>query len=129
MKKLFFYLILLITDNSYGQKHSELNANASKQYKSADSSMNGVYKQILKVYSTDATFIKNLKTAQNLWIKFRDAELKMKYPDNYSNGSVQPMCSSIYLTDMTNDRIRTLRIWLDGIEEGDVCSGSVRRKE
>jgi len=129
MKKLFFYLILLNTFNSFGQNQNELNSNANKQYKSSDSKLNSVYKQILKVYSTDATFIKNIKTAQNLWIKFRDAELKMKFPENYSNGSVQPMCTSLYLTDMTNDRIRTLRIWLDGIEEGNVCSGSVRRKE
>ena len=129
MKKLFFYLILLNTFNSFGQNQNELNSNANKQYKSSDSTLNSVYKQILKVYSTDATFIKNIKTAQNLWIKFRDAELKVKVPENYSNGSVQPMCTSLYLTDMTNDRIRTLRIWLDGIEEGNVCSGSMRRKE
>jgi hypothetical protein len=129
MKKLFFYLILLNTFNSFGQNQNELNSNANKQYKSSDSTLNSVYKQILKVYSTDATFIKNIKTAQNLWIKFRDAELKVKFPENYSNGSVQPMCTSLYLTDMTNDRIRTLRIWLDGIEEGNVCSGSMRRKE
>jgi uncharacterized protein YecT (DUF1311 family) len=129
MKKLFFYLILLNTFNSFGQNQNELNSNANKQYKSSDSTLNSVYKQILKVYSTDAALTKNIKTAQNLWIKFRDAELKMKFPENYSNGSVQPMCTSLYLTDMTNDRIRTLRIWLDGIEEGNVCSGSVRRKE
>jgi len=129
MKKLFFYVILLNTFNSFGQNQNELNSNANKQYKSSDSTLNSVYKQILKVYSTDATFIKNIKTAQNLWIKFRDAELKVKFPENYSNGSVQPMCTSLYLTDMTNDRIRTLRIWLDGIEEGNVCSGSMRRKE
>jgi uncharacterized protein YecT (DUF1311 family) len=129
MRKIFFLLFLWTTTSSYGQTQRELNENASKQYKSADSTLNSIYKQILKTYSADTAFIRNLKTAQKLWIKFRDAELKMRFPDSYTYGSVQPMCVSFYLTDLTNDRINTLRTWVDGIEEGDVCSGSVRTKK
>ena len=31
-----------------------------------------------------------------------------------------------YLDELTKSRIKTLKVWLDGIEEGDVCSGSVK---
>jgi hypothetical protein len=48
----------------------------------------------------------------------------MKYTDNRSYGSVQPMCWSIYLTGLTEERIKTLKIWSERIEKGDVCSGS-----
>jgi len=41
-------------------------------------------------------------------------------------GSVQPMCWSEYLTQLTKERISTLKIWLNGTQEGDSCSGSVK---
>jgi uncharacterized protein YecT (DUF1311 family) len=65
-----------------------------------------------------------------LWIQFRDAEMKMKYPEREDGyyGSVYPMCWSMYLTQLTTERITTLKQWLDGTEEGDVCAGSVRIK-
>jgi hypothetical protein len=44
-------------------------------------------------------------------------------------GSVHPMCVAMYLTQLTEERIKILRIWLDGIEEGDVCCGSVKSKD
>jgi len=124
------YLILIFVFAylvSFGQTQSEMNLEASKAYKSADSTLNVIYKTILTEYS-DTTFKKNLRESQRLWIRFRDAELKMKYPSSITYRSVQPMCVPLYLTDLTNDRIKTLKTWLDGIEEGDVCSGSVKRK-
>ena len=44
-------------------------------------------------------------------------------------GSVFPMCWSMALTSLTNERIEKLKIWLTGIEEGDMCSGSIKIKE
>jgi hypothetical protein len=38
------------------------------------------------------------------------------------------MCVSMYLENLTNQRISTLKEWIDGIEEGDVCLGSVKMK-
>ena len=127
MKNYLLLIFVFTSLISYGQTQSEINFDAGKKYQSADSNLNIVYKKILKEYS-DTTFIKNLKESQRLWVKFRDAELKMKYPNSITYGSVQPMCVSLYLTDLTNDRIKTLQTWLDGIEEGDACSGSVKRK-
>jgi hypothetical protein len=32
----------------------------------------------------------------------------------------------MYLTELTEERIKKLKIWLKGIKEGDVCIGSVK---
>jgi uncharacterized protein YecT (DUF1311 family) len=78
----------------------------------------------------DTIFIKNLKSSQRIWITFRDAELKMKYPEREPGwyGSIHPMCVSSYLAELTNERIKTLKEWIEGIEEGESCGGSIRLK-
>ncbi len=133
MKKIIIStLICLFTYAfSFGQSQVDLNQQASADYKKSEKEINLVYQSILKEYSSDTEFIKNLKTAQRLWIQFRDAQVKAKYPDRTQGyyGSVHPMCVSIYLTQLTNDRIKTLTVWLTGIEEGEVCSGSVKIKQ
>ena len=62
-------------------------------------------------------------------MKFRDSELKMKYPNLGSAGlyaSIHPLCVSNYLAELTQIRTERLKIWLKGNEEGDVCSGTVK---
>ncbi len=122
-----FWLVL----NSYGQSQLELNEAQHKLYEKADKELNSTYQKILKEYKADTAFIMNLKMAQKLWIQFRDAEMKMKFPDREPGyyGSIQPLCRSIYLTELTQLRTKTLKIWIDGVEEGDACCGSVRTKE
>ena len=75
-------------------------------------------------------FLASLKEAQRCWIAFRDAQLKMKYPGREQGyyGSVLPMCEMMYLTELTQDRIKALQVWIDGVEEGDVCAGTVKVK-
>jgi len=53
----------------------------------------------------------------------------MKYPEGKTYGSIQPVCRANYLEELTRTRIKTLQVWITGIEEGDLCSGSVRMKE
>ena len=71
-----------------------------------------------------------MKASQRIWITFREAELKVKYPENEleNYGSVYQMCVSLYLEKLTRERIMTLKNWVDRIEEGDVCIGSVQMK-
>ncbi len=108
----------------------DLNHIEEEDFRQADAELNLVYQQILNDYKSDTIFIQNLKKAQRIWISFRDAELKMKYPDRepYYYGSLHSMCISSYLTKLTRERIKTLKVWIEGIEEGDVCIGSVKRK-
>ena len=126
-------LILLVASNfCIGQTQSEMNQEAAKNFKKADKELNSVYNQILKEYQADTKFITNLKVAQRAWIKFRDAEMNALFPEEDTQvqyGSVFPMCWSTAITDLTNERVKKLKVWLNGIEEGDMCSGSIKIKE
>ena len=123
-------LIFIASTQSFGQTQSELNQQSGSGYKQAEAELNKIYQQILKEYSADTSFISHLKAAERLWIKFRDAELLMKYPPQETGyyGSALPMCQASYLEKLTRDRIKTLKVWVEGIEEGDICSGSVKNK-
>jgi len=127
---IFALSILFSLSQSFAQTQMQLNQEAGSSYKKAEQELNTIYQQILKGYAKDTSFISHLKIAEKLWIKFRDAELLMKYPPAPAGyyGSVQPMCETSYLEQLTRDRIKTLKVWIEGIEEGDVCSGSVKHK-
>lgn len=114
------------------QPQAEMTRDACGKYKIADDEMNKTYRQILREYERKTAFIENLKKAQRAWIGFRDAHLESVYPDPNklaAYGSVNPMCQCITLTELTNQRTEVLKRWIDGIAEGDVCSGSIRRRK
>ena len=108
------------------QTQSEMNQEADLNYKKADKALNATYQRVLKEHASDKLFIKNLKNTQRIWIQFRDAEMLTKYPLTQANayGSAHPMCWSLYLTELTNERNEKLKVWLTEFEEGDVCDGS-----
>ena len=119
---------LFLSHCSFGQTQSEMNQDAYNDYLRADKQLNSVYTAVLKKYKSDLVFIKNLREAQRLWIQFRDAEMRAKYPERPVGeyGSIQPMCWHMYLQELTEERTAKLKIWLSRTEEGDVCAGSVQ---
>ena len=121
MKKLLSIIFITSLNTEFAQHDGN-------QYAKAEKEINAVYQQILQQYSTDKEFVTNLKAAQRLWIQFRDAEIKARYPNQTPGyyGSVYLTCVSDLKTQLTNERIKTLKLWLTGIQEGDVCSGSIR---
>ncbi|MGC4040172.1 MAG: DUF1311 domain-containing protein [Flavobacterium sp.] len=124
----FLVAFFFITSLSFGQTQAKMNEAVSGNYEKADKELNIVYNKILKMYKSDTEFIKNLKNSQKIWVKFRDAEMKVKYPERKEGyyGSIQPLCWSNYMAELTKKRTRDLRIWLNGVEEGDSCAGSVK---
>ncbi len=138
MKKIIFSFTLLAIGFSLGllvhaspiQTQADMNHQAYQDWKKADDELNQVYNQILKKYKDDKVFISKLQKAELAWIKFKDAEIEAIYPDedkrNY--GSVYPMCVSGIATEMTQQRIKELKLWLKGIAEGEVCAGSRRHE-
>jgi uncharacterized protein YecT (DUF1311 family) len=132
MKKILILSFLLSSVAfCFGQTQLEMNEAAHKEYLKADKELNSVYQNILKEYKEDTALNKNKKASQKIWVQFRDAEIKVKFPDREPGyyGSVHPTCWFTYLTRLTNERISTLKAWVDGIEEGDMCSGSVKSKQ
>ena len=124
-------LIILVSSQFYAQTQSDLNIQSNENLKKADVELNNTYNKILNIYKDDSLFIKKLKIAQNAWIVFRDAYLKSIYPHDDSNyyGSDYPMCYSNTMAEITTERVKELKQWIDGTEEGDVCSGSIKTKD
>lgn len=122
-----FFIIITLT--SFSQTQLELNQKASEKYSEADKELNRVYNQILTDYKDDSNFIEKLRISQRLWIKFRDAELEMKFPESdkrMNYGSIYPICNNEYLEQLTNERTKKLMEWLNPIPEGDPCVGSIK---
>ncbi len=109
-KVLFILTALLFSINLYPQTQSEMTYAALQDYKLADTAINEVYNKILKEYKSDKVFIRNLKESQALWIKFRDAEVKLKFHDyNSKAGSTRTMCQLFLLKDLTEARTSELK--------------------
>ncbi|MEJ7558649.1 MAG: lysozyme inhibitor LprI family protein [Pedobacter sp.] len=125
---IIMFIVIVLSSNTSVQGQSSRNTKAASGFEQADKELNQVYKQILKNYAGQPLFISKLKIAQRLWIQLRDAEMGAKFPKAGTYGSVQPMCEEEYLAQLTRERVKFLRIWLTGIQEGDVCSGSVKIK-
>ena len=113
------------------QTQNEMNIEYAAEFDKADKELNRVYRKIFAEYADDKVFLEKLKLAQRAWIKFRDAHMESLFPEEEKRlhyGSVYPMCYSIHMKKITEERTRQLKVWLEGIEEGDVCSGSVKVK-
>lgn len=129
MKKIAIVISLIVSVLSFAQTQTEMNIDSYKQYLKIDKELNVVYQKILKKYSANKLFLEKLKFAQNLWIKFRDAEVEAKFPaedKKYEYGSVFPVCYNSFMEDLTRKRILELKKWLDGYDDGDVCNGSIK---
>lgn len=111
------------------QTQMDINNCAADASKAADAELNRVYQAVQKKYHDDPVFIQKMKIAQRVWIKFRDAQIDMLYPHrdetNYY-GSIFASCYHAELARLTNERVKTLKQWLDGQPEGDGCAGSIR---
>jgi len=110
------------------QTQLAMNECAGQELRAADAELNRIYKKLRETYAGDPVFLEKLKLAQRAWIALRDGELEAKFPSpNKSDyGSIFPLCASQYLSGLTRKRIADLRVWLDGVQEGDACAGSVR---
>lgn len=129
---LTFCCSMVISTHSHAQSNTPdrtTHAAVSHNYQIADTELNRVYQEVRTRYKDNPDFLQKLKKSQRLWIQFRNAEVAMRYPakDKFNvYGSIYPICAKTLLTELTKARIKTLRQWLDGTVEGDVCSGSIR---
>lgn len=122
-------LLMLLPTSILAQTQAEIDRKACDEYRRADAELNRVYQQVLTEYKTDSLFVDKLRGAQRAWLRYRDAQLEALYPardPQRAYGSVYPMCRCQALTALTLERTEVLRRWIMGVEEGDVCSGSIR---
>jgi uncharacterized protein YecT (DUF1311 family) len=108
-----------------------MNQAACRQYQQSDAEMNKVYKRILNEYGMKPVFIQKFKSAQRSWLRFRDSHLNSLYPEQNKTreyGTAYSMCQCAVLEELTKHRTEQLQKWITGLEEGDVCAGSIRLK-
>jgi uncharacterized protein YecT (DUF1311 family) len=112
--------------NVSAQTQLELNQSSCSEFKKADARLNQIYQNVLSAHRNDKIFISRFKEAQRKWIAYRDAyEASMFIPEYYNRyGSVLPMCQCDFMVHLTDERIKQLKVWADGVEEGDSCGGS-----
>lgn len=127
MKKVLIILLLcLVSTYSFAQSQWDMTMESDRAYKKADKELGIVYKKILTKYAKNASFIKALGESQRLWIKFRLAEINLRFPgDGRGYGSVYPMCVNLIAEEITKKRTAELKKWLKTYEDGDVCLGSL----
>ena len=116
----------------YAQTQFEMSKKFNKEFAAADAELTRIYNRILKTYKDDKEFIEKLKVAQRLWIQFRDAHMDSLFPaedKRLEYGSSFEMCFSAFLTKLTRERTEQLKQWIIGVEEGEVCSGSIKAKD
>ncbi|CCH94347.1 Similar to tr/Q8YVU7/Q8YVU7 [Microcystis aeruginosa PCC 9432] len=92
------------------QTQSEMNICASIAYQNADRKLNQVYRQLLPKLS--AARKQKLITAQQAWIKFRDSSCEFER-SAYEGGSLAPMIYGFCLANVTEQRAKDLRRYLE----------------
>ncbi|WP_165483142.1 lysozyme inhibitor LprI family protein [Legionella genomosp. 1] len=128
MKRIVCMMLMLLMTSAFAETQSEMTEDACQQYKAMDTSLNSIYKRILQGYQDDKAFIASFVTAQKKWLAFRDAHLDSLYPNEADNGSVSSMCRCNALYQLTKARVDQLKLWDEGVEEGDVCSGTIKSR-
>jgi uncharacterized protein YecT (DUF1311 family) len=115
MKKMIGILFLMFcVSGVFAQTQMEMNTEAFNSYKKVDNELGVVYQLILKKYAKNIKFINALRASERLWIKFRDAEVKMMFPSDdprMSYGSMYPLLYHGYLEELTSTRIKQLKLW------------------
>jgi uncharacterized protein YecT (DUF1311 family) len=92
------------------QTQSQMNICASIAYQNADRKLNQVYRQLLPKLS--AARKQKLIAAQQAWIKFRDSSCEFER-SAYEGGSIAPMIYGFCLADVTEQRTKDLRRYLE----------------
>lgn len=124
-------IVLLSCISSPAQTQAPISRDACRAYQQAEAGMNKVFTQILSEYRRKPAFIQKLRAAQRSWLRFRDGHLDSLYPARNKAtefGSVYAMCRCMVLGELTKQRTQQLEKWITGLEEEDVCSGSIRIK-
>lgn len=126
---ILFVLFINYFNSVKSQTQDELNKIETQKLKIAEKELDSLYSMIITDYRDDIIFVENFIKSHLAWAKYRDAELKLKYPESdtlHENGSVYPFCKAIFLTNLTYERYYKLKEWLKPGIEGDICNGSLK---
>jgi len=106
MKYLLFLCGIFYFQISFAQTQLEMNESAVKKYKSADSQLNKLYNQLMKLEVGESK--QYLIQAEKDWIKYRDSHCKYDSVQ-YDGGSIQSLIMYDCLLELTNERIKHIK--------------------
>ena len=112
---------------SEGKSYQESLADIFNELENSEKEINRLIIQISNKYVEQDEFLVALDSSQAAWIKSRDANLHLIYPDEdkvFNYGSVYRLCSAVYFLEENKKRITFLQEWLTSPVEGETCSGS-----
>lgn len=94
------------------QTTAEMRDCAGREYKQADDELNKVYRQLMARIGNDEGRKTALRTAQQAWIKYRDANCDFA---SYltRGGTIEPVVRYNCMTGMTVSRMKELREYLE----------------
>ncbi|QEY32708.1 DUF1311 domain-containing protein [Synechococcus sp. RSCCF101] len=110
----------------------EMNQCAGLDLEAAESELNRVLADINLRYADKADFLNKLKMSQSAWQTLREANLDLRFPledKRVQYGSMVPMCVQTIDRQLVIERVAFLKQWLVGIDEGDVCGGSIQSSD
>ena len=128
--KIFLSLILVAFLNQalFSQSQGALNEEICDDMVTVEKELENVVEKIRKKYYNDTLFLNKLEISQKSWIKYRESQIELKFPakDKYFEyGSLYPTCYCLEKIKITELRIQDLKMWVNGVIEGNVCPGSV----
>ena len=108
---------------SAGQTQADMNEDANRDLRAAESEQRQILEQLRSMAHGKADALETLRAAQAAWEKYRDAQLRTlwPFPERTWYGSVHPMCVATQNAALTRARTRELRAMLKQ-PEGDVCN-------
>ncbi|MBX9692430.1 MAG: DUF1311 domain-containing protein [Cyanobacteria bacterium] len=79
-------------------------------------------KAVLEKNKSDESFIECMEDSQNQWREYRDSQVDALVA---LAGKTDENTRLWYQSQLDSRRLRELNLWLVGVEEGDVCAGSI----
>ncbi len=79
-------------------------------FNNCEQELNEVYQELIAAKLSDTVFIENLKTSQQEWLQFRDAQLRLMYPKHTQIENVNLLSGKelTYLSYLTGNRTAEL---------------------
>lgn len=126
---LLLILLIVVSLPACAQLFSE--EDLCQHHEETESKMNQLIDSIIEANAEDSLFLGSFRRAQAAWLEFRIQHLNAIYPeeDKRYYGSAYPMCRCGVLATLTEQRIEQLELWVEGVEEGDACAGSIPFRE
>jgi uncharacterized protein YecT (DUF1311 family) len=110
-----------------GQTQGEVNEEACSRAIQAESQLEVEYQRLVKEAGDHGLLVQaKLRSAQDAWKSFRDAEIGARYPleEQHAYGTVLSMCQCAYREKLARERTQQLQLAFKFVE-GDVCSSTL----